>query len=200
MSEAPWYDAGMEGGAGMGALSAAFSHWMRLRLGYQATTRRVLAYGKAANSPYLVAIHGRSFGTTWRFLHSLGVGAVVLAIVLENMTDHVSGLVESGVTPNRLVVLGAAALLTAHIGKTRTQRHVWVEGLDLARPINQREVRKLIAAIADVRAKPTAKWKPDDVILVSGTAGFESEAVTLATSHGIECFRRSGPAEFERVN
>lgn len=190
----------MGSSADTGTLAAAFSQWMQLRLGYQATTRRVLAHGKAGKRPYLVAIHGRSVREIWRLLHSLGVGGVILAAVLENMTEHASDLAESGVTPNRLVVLGTAALLGAYIGKTRTQRHAWVECRELASPVNQREVRKLIAAVADVCGNSTAKWKPDDVILVSGMAGFDIEAVTLATSEGIDCFRRNAVADFERVN
>jgi hypothetical protein len=65
--------------------------------------------------------------------------------------------------------------------------------------VNARDIKKLIAAVADVRENPAAKWKPDAVMLVSGLAGFDAEATALAASNGIECFQRNASGDFERV-
>ncbi len=185
-------------GTGAGVLATAFCKWMQTQLGYQITTRRVLVRGQAGHAPYVVTIHGRSVGATWRFLFSFGVGVAVLAIVQQNV--HAVGLAELGATPNRLAILGAAALVAAYAGRLRTERHAWVECLDAAKPVSTREIRNLVAAVADVRAKPAAQWQPDAVMVASGVAGYDLDAVALAILHGIECFRRTETAAFERVD
>jgi hypothetical protein len=92
--------------------------------------------------------------------------------------------------------LGAAG--NSYIGRTRTSRHAWVECRDAADPLQRRDVERLHATVADVKASETAAWKPNDTMLVSGTVGFTPDALVEAKLHGIVCYRRSRDG-FERV-
>jgi hypothetical protein len=45
--------------------------------------------------------------------------------------------------------------------------------------------------IQEIRTNATAKWKPDQVLVVAEANEFEADALDLAHAFGIECYERT---------
>ena len=63
--------------------------------------------------------------------------------------------------------------------------------------VKRAQVQKLASSVQDVRNDPSAKWKPDLVVLVAGS-DFDADALNFAREHEFVTYRRDGD-EFKLV-
>jgi hypothetical protein len=63
--------------------------------------------------------------------------------------------------------------------------------------VRRDEIQNLGDAVSKLRDSATSNWKASRVIVVAGSCGFEHEALDLARSLGIDCYRRTASG-FER--
>jgi hypothetical protein len=181
-------------------LEQAFAEWMKVALGYTDTKQRDLINGNAAKRPYEVDVHGQRYSKFWRLLHLGGLCALLLAIgafLMPRDLAPVNEAVESTVasvlpvaTGSGLIVLGLAAFVVGLLGKRKTTTHTWVECKNRKTSVKRADLEKLQGAVRDVRDNPRAEWKPQQVLMVSGSA-FDIDALAIARAHGIECYQRT---------
>lgn len=178
-------------------IDVAFAEWMLLHLGYQDTEVGVHVQGGQFRQ-YRVSVHGRVYDSRWRVGNIIAVVALAAAAIIENTSWHTRTNTTSALVANGAGLLALAAFLVGYFGKKRTARHAWVQCKKAARHLSCRDVEKLRATVDDVRSNSSAKWVASNILLVSGPAGFDLEALKLAKSYGIECFLQVG-SEFERA-
>lgn len=184
----PWYRCPVST-EGPSRIKPEFAEWMRSRLGYQASKVNVVVGGDGDTPRRVVGLRGETYGALWHRLRSVALVAFAVAVLLRNVAPAPEG--EVPVLPNALFSFAAVAYLVAHIGRVRTREYSWVEFKDLNKPVSRADILKLDAVLKEVRASAAANWKPARVLIVAGTNGFESDAVELARSLGVECYRRT---------
>lgn len=177
------------------ALKNDFAEWLQRRLGYQSSEVNVPASAAGARARVVAGVRGESYAAHWRYLRQASVAVFVLAVVLRN----VSSGGPPPALPNLLTAVAGCVLAVAHLGRARTRRYLWAECRDLGRPISCRDIERLHGAATSVSKDERAPWTPAEVAFVAGASGFQSDAVTLARSLGVQCFRR-GPSAFERID
>jgi hypothetical protein len=96
-----------------------------------------------------------------------------------------------------ILIIALVSLFVGEYGRKRSTRHAWVECKSRKTNVKRADVEKLRGAVDDVRKNETARWKPDEVILVSA-GDFDDDAIDLADEYGMVCYRRI-PHGFERV-
>jgi hypothetical protein len=188
-------------------LEAAFAEWMMTSLGYTSTKRRVLINGKTAKRPYEVDVHGLLYSRFWRMLYVIGVLALFLAVAtmlrprdLADVHRAVENTVASilpAAAGSGLLLVGIAAFVVGVLGQRKTSRHAWAECKNRRTTVKRADVEKLQGAVRDVRENRRADWKPQRVLIVSG-GGFDTDAIGIARSYGIECYERTDRG-FQRV-
>jgi len=162
---------------------------MRSHLGYQASETNVPVGNDSVAPRSVVGVRGETYGAAWRRLRSLAFIAFAVAVVLRNVAPAVDG--EAPIAPNVLMGFAIVAYLVAQIGRVKTREYSWVEFKELSRPVSRRDIVTLNDAMEKMRASAAAKWKPARVLVVTGPNGFESDAVAIARTLGVECHRRT---------
>jgi hypothetical protein len=162
---------------------------MRSHLGYHATEMNVPVGHDHGTSRGVVGVRGETYGAAWRRLRSVSLIAFAVAAVLRNVVPAPDEEVPA--VPNALFFFAAAAYLVAGVGRARTREYSWVECKDLSRPVSRGDILTLNDAVKKVRANEAARWKPTRVLIVAGANGFESDAIALARSLGVECHSRT---------
>ena len=170
---------------------------MRSHLGYQASETNVPVEDQSGTLRRVVGVRGETYGAAWRHLRSVAFVAFAIAVGLRNVGPVPEGDVP--VVPNVLFCLAAVIYLVARIGRARTREYVWVECKDLSRPVSSQDILAVNDAVLNVRASGATRWKPARLLVVAGAKGFESDALALATSLGVQCHCRT-ESGFERVN
>ena len=196
--------------AGRGAkgseLEQAFGSWMKHKLRYTRTEFRVPVKGKVADRAYEVDIKAEKFDPLWDNMRLLGAALIVLAMLsavlpqlrsVRQSIEHAVGTVLPSFAPYGLLILGALATVLGSQGRNRAVTHAWVECKDTKVNVKRAQVQKLASSVQDVRNDPSAKWKPDLVVLVAGS-DFDADALNFAREHEFVTYRRDGD-EFKLV-
>ena len=189
------------------SLEREFAQWMENELGYSKTKLRIPVKGKVADRSYEVDIYAEKFSHLWDVLRFGGIvsflaaGLVLLAPrdaqgLRHWMEQTVAGFVPD-LAPYALLVFGIGGFVLGYNGKRKAMTYAWVECKDMRSNVKRAHVQKLAAAVDDAEQSRDAKWKPDTVILVSGT-DFDADAINFAREHGFLCYRRSRSG-FEQV-
>lgn len=100
---------------------------------------------------------------------------------------------------NSLFVLALLMLAIAARVRSRTRTYAWIDFAADGAPLAKVTAERTRRAVAHVRRNPDAPWIPAEVVLVSGEGGFDPDAVALADSADIACYRLTG-SDFERVH
>jgi hypothetical protein len=189
------------------ALEREFAAWMESSLNYTSTKQRDLVNGNIAKRPYEVDVHGERFSQIWNALRIGSLLFIALAMAAYFWPDEMSSVndaAESAVSSlapsaagSGLVIMAFVAFVAGYVGKKKATTHAWVECKDRKTSVKRADIEKLRGAVQDVQKNPRAPWKPNDVIMVSGS-GFDHDAISLARTYGIVCYQRNG-AGFERV-
>ena len=172
--------------------------WLKEHIGCQAVEFNVSVAGTRGRPAHSVDLRGERYGRRWQRSKSGGLTLFLTAVALQNVPPLFALAAEFSITPNRLLVLSLLLIALGHIGRIRTREYIWVQCKELARPVRRTDVETLDAAVGEVRNNETAKWKPAAVMLLTGAHGFEINALELARSVGIRCFRRTS-ASFEEA-
>jgi hypothetical protein len=167
---------------------------MRTHLGYQAVQTNVLVTDGAGRARR-VGIRGETYRIAWYRLRFVALTLFTVGLILRAIVPVSKSAVP--VAPTALFYLSIAGYLAAHLGRLRTRRYAWVECKDRKRPIRCGEVQKLADAVSNMRASEASSWKAARVIIVARSYGFEGEALALARSLSIDCYRRTA-SSFER--
>ena len=167
---------------------------MRTDLGYQAVQTNVLLT-EAAELVRRVAVRGETYRIAWYRLRFVALALFAVGLLLRAVVPVAKS--EVPVVPTALFYLSIAAFLAAHVGRLRTRRYAWVECMDRKRPVRLREVQNLGDAVLKMRTSEASNWKAARVIVVARSHGFEDEALELARSLSIDCYRRTASG-FER--
>jgi hypothetical protein len=169
---------------------------MRANLGYQ-TSELCVPLGDPLGARAMFAdVRGESYGVTWRrlgWVAALAFGAAVVARALVSVRKG-----EAPIVPNALLAVAIAAYLVARLGRMRTRKYAWVKCSERKRPVSGRDIHALSAIVNEARASESLKWRPSRILFVAGGNGFEDDALSLARSVGIECYRRT-ESGFERA-
>ncbi len=176
--------------------------YMEAFLGVTRIERNLPVKGKVADRPYDCDVHGIVESRGWRLvsggsiaLFLLGVGAIVIPEHLGDVGSTVQEAgrqVESALGPETagwgIAILSVIAWVAALLGKKKARRHVWVECKERSKgSIKRTDINKLADAVADVCAFTGAKWRPDEMWLVSSTR-FDIDALNFARERGVRCF------------
>lgn len=192
------------------SLEREFSVWMKSHLGYTKTKLRLPVKGKIADRAYEVDIYAEKYSRMWDTLQRLGIIILILSgftyffplyretQALRRLMEDLVGQISPAWVGSAVFIVGIAALLLAYAGKRKITMYAWVECKDTKTNVKRASVQKLAMSVQDVRDNITAKWKPDVVILVSGT-DFDADALNFAREHRFICYRRSG-STFEEVD
>jgi hypothetical protein len=175
-------------------LAAEFARWMRTHLGYQSVQTNVLVTERAAPAR-MVGIRGETYRIAWYRLRFVALGLFAIGLLLRAIVPVSRSA--APILPTALFYLSVAGYLAAHVGRLRTRRYAWVECKDRKRPVRRGEVQQLADAVSKMRESEAASWKADRVIVVARSHGFEGEALALARSLSIDCYRRTASG-FER--
>lgn len=188
-------------------LERTFAEWMKSARGYSRTKLRVPVKGEIADRHYEVDVHGEKFSPVWDLLRIVGIVFLVLALLvilapreMRDVHKWLEGVVASfapELAGYALLIFGIGRFVLGYLGKQRATPHAWVECKDQRGNVKRAQVQKLIATVEAVRNNSQAKWKPDVVILVSGT-DFDADAPNFAREHRFTCYRRPGNG-FEKV-
>lgn len=188
-------------------LEREFEEWMKAKLGYKETERRVPVKGQIADRPYEVDIHGVRFSLKWKMFQGLGLYVMVLGLLmlilpsldprLHEWMENFVGSIFPRLAGYGALVFGFAGWVISRIGKQRTITHTWVECKDRKGNVKRAHVQKLNTTVQDVINNRPPKWDPIEVIIVSGT-DFDVDALNFAREYGYSCYRRSANG-FERV-
>jgi hypothetical protein len=181
---------------------------MKSKLGYSKTRRRVPVKGKIADRAYEVDVHGEKSNPLAQAAFLGGIILAIVAVLMLFAPSMISGLksyIESTVARfipslagGSFLVVGVIAIVLGYLGREKSITHAWVECKDLKRNVKRAHVQKLAASVKDVRDLEEAKWKPTEVMIVSGT-DFDSDALAFAREHKFTCYRRSSRGGFEVV-
>ena len=98
---------------------------------------------------------------------------------------------------NSLLIMGLAGLGIGFYGKKRTRVDAWVECKNQKTNVKRHQIQKLLSSVDDVRALEDPKWKPSQVILVSGT-DFDADALNFAKEFNVICYKKTDE-KFEKV-
>lgn len=189
------------------SLEREFAEWMKSDLGYTKTRLRVPVKGKIADRAYEVDIHAERYNHMWEVARRLGIAGLILSLLIiflplqmREVHQLLENLVRSFVpqlSGSALLILSVVSIVLGIRGKERAMTHAWVECKDTRTNVKRAQVQKLAASVKDVEDNRDAKWKPDIVILVSGS-DFDADALNFAREHDFVCYRRSEKG-FERV-
>jgi hypothetical protein len=182
------------------SLEREFAQWMTSHLGYTSTRLRIPVKGKVADRAYEVDIYGEKYVLMWEVARRLGIAGLILSLLiffLPLQMREVHQFLEILVA-NFVPQLSGAALLILSIGsivigirgKERAITYAWVECKDTRTNVKRAQVQKLAASVEDVEDNGDAKWKPDVVMLVSGS-DFDADALNFCREHDFVCYRRS---------
>ncbi len=189
------------------SLERTFAEWMKSTLGYTKTKLRVPVKGKIADRNYEVDIHGEKFSRLWDFMRIVGIIFLVLSLLVivapgemrdvQKWMEDVVASFAPELARYGLLIFGIGGVLLGFLGKQRATTHAWVECKDQRGNVKRAQMQKLAAAVQDVRETKDAKWKPDIVMVVSGT-DFDADALNFTKEYRFVCYRRSGTG-FERA-
>ena len=182
-------------------LERDFADWMTSKLGYSKTELRVPVTGKVSERSYEVDIHGIKHN---RLMDIVGVAGVFVAIVaaiagymgdpqIEGAARQLVGAFDPSLGDSALLIVGIAGAVTGIYGRTRFRTDAWVECKNQKTNVKRHQIQKVISSVEDVRAVDNPKWKPDRVIMVSGT-DFDADALNFAREFGVVCYVRAGEA------
>ena len=187
-------------------LEQAFGSWISHKLRYTRTEFRVPVKGKVADRAYEVDIKAEKFDERWDYARRLGITLLALALLsavfpamrpMRHVMEQAIGTVVPSLAPYALFLIGAIATVLGFQGKHRAVTHAWVECKDTKTNVKRAQVQKLASSVKDVRDDPSAKWKPDLVVLVAGS-DFDADALNFARQHDFVTYRRDGE-EFKLV-
>lgn len=180
-------------------LERAFGEWMKSELGYTRTKLRIPVKGRVADRNYEVDVYAEKFSRLWDFLRIVGIVFLVLSLLVilapremldvHRWMEDVIASFAPELAGYGLLIFGIAGFLLGYMGKQRSTTHAWVECKDQRGNVKRAQVQKLAAAVQDVRDNREAKWKPDVVIVVSGT-DFDADALNFAKEYRFVCYRR----------
>ncbi len=189
------------------SLERAFADWMKRELGYTRTKLRQPVKGKIADRAYEVDIYAEKYSRLWDFMRWAGLYVFLLAVLtyllpteMRELREWMEGVIASfdpTWAGSALAIFGVAGVTLGFLGKNRFITYAWVECKDQRGNVKRAQVQKLAATVQDVRDIRQAKWKPDIVMIVSGT-DFDADAYNFAREHKFVCYRRSGTG-FERA-
>ena len=174
--------------------------WLKASLGCQSVEFDVALASTQGGKARTVDLRGEKYDSRWRRSKSSGVGVFLAAVVLQNVPPLFAFAADLSITPNRLLVISLLLIGAGHIGRIRTREYIWVQCKELVRPVRCADVQALNTAVEEVRRDETAKWKPAEVMLLTGTEGLEGDALELARAAGIRCFLWTGSAFEEALS
>lgn len=179
-----------------GRIKPEFAEWMRSHLGYQATETDMPVRSGSREPVRFVGVRGERYGLRWYGLRLAAFAACAAGVVIRSLMTLPEGGIP--VVPDVLIYFAMAAYIAALLGRRRTRQYTWVHCHGLGKPVSREDIVTLNETVSGVRASEAADWKPAQVFVVAGANGFEEEAMTLARSHGFECYRRAS-STFERA-
>jgi len=174
-----------------------FRDYMKSEKGFQKVHHDVICKGKVADRPHQCDLHGIQYSLAFRALTFVGIAVFVLALAalafpddlgeVKNTADTLVAKFDRGLVQYSLLIVGAVAWIVAYVGKWATATHVWVECKNRRGRVKRDDINKLHIAVEDAKEFEEAKWRPDEVWLVS-TTEFDQDALNFADEHGIRCY------------
>lgn len=177
------------------SLRQDFAQWMQTDLGYATVHTNVRIDAASSGRAYTVDVRAERWSANARRLQSAAWLLFGAAVVLENVTALRDALF---VPPNALLGVSVVVFVLAYTTKSRTRECAWVSCKDEKKPLGPDQVQSLRDAVDTHGSRNAARFIPDEAILVSSAAGFETSAVELAKLRRIQCYRRIDTG-FERV-
>lgn len=180
-------------------LEREFAKYMESKLGYTNTKLRQPIKGKIAERNYEVDIYAEQYSEKWNYVFKLGILIIILSILaltvpeLKSVNEFMENMVKNfspGLAGYGAVVVGVAAAVIGYIARKKEIKYAWVECKDLSSNVKRAHIQKLIASVEDVRKYEDVKWKPDEVIVVSGK-DFDADALNFADEHEFLCYKRT---------
>jgi hypothetical protein len=178
------------------AFESEVAEWLEKELRHEVVLKNEWVECAKNLKPFECDIHTRTSIRYWDKVQKLGlvamlVGAISLISGVVNDPFYVGACLGS-------LLGGGGAIVIASKRKKQRNYHVWVECKNLSGKVNRDHVRKLHDTVWMLKDYRDAKWKPDFAYIFSAS-DFEPDALSLANTYGIDCYRKS-PKGFERVN
>jgi hypothetical protein len=180
-------------------LTRLFRRWAPEHLPYRGLEARAKAAGRDPVREYTVGMRAERLDRRFVLCKRLGWGILIGAVVVKNVADAPPMTVGPLNVANSLFVLAVLTLAIAAFVRSKTRTYAWIDFVADGAPLTRATVERTQRAVAHVRSNPDATWVPAEVVLVSGEGGFEPDAVALADSADIACYRVKG-SDFERVH
>lgn len=177
-------------------LTSLFRRWAPEHLAYRRIEARVKT---EAGGHYAVGMRAERLDPRFVLCNRLGWGVLLGAIVVKNLGDSPPMTVGPVDVANALFTLGLLTLALAALVRSKTRTYAWIDFRADADPLTRATVERTRRAVAHVRSAPDAAWSPAAVLLVASEKGFAPDAVALAESADIACYRLTG-SDFERVH
>lgn len=179
-------------------LRSLFRRWAPEYLPYRRLEVRVKTAGRDPAREYTVGMRAERLDRRFILCNRLGWAVFIGAIAVKNLADSPPLNVGSLNVANSLFVLALLTLAIAALVRSKTRTYAWIDFAANGAPLTRAAVERTQRAVAHVRNNPDAPWVPAEVVVVSDEGGFEPDAVVLADSADVACYRLKG-AGFERV-
>jgi hypothetical protein len=150
--------------------------------------RNVPIYLQAGTQPLVADLRGERYAPWMRRMKSAGVWSFLTVVVLANLPERPPQLTAM---LNPVLFLSPLLLAISYVGRVKTHQYLLVHCRNLARRATRADIRELHDAVARIHGSKTAKWKPTEVIFVTGKRGFDAEALAFASKIDVRCYRRA---------
>ncbi|TAL69045.1 MAG: hypothetical protein EPN82_08115 [Bacteroidetes bacterium] len=181
-------------------LESDFADFMKKKLGFNKVAIRERIKGKVTNIPIEVDVHGIKENNLYRNIFFVCLYVVILSILslifeINEIQVFLQSIVANFVPDIKLhsavIVVLVVFLIVSYYFKTKSVKHVWVECKDHLGNVKRKDIEKLISESGDAQDSIDVKWKPDELILVSGS-GFDDDVYNFADEYDIMLYKRKG--------
>jgi hypothetical protein len=176
----------------------ALCAWLRVA-GYRPVKHDVICKGKTATRAHQCDIRAQRAPSLSFVLAMWSLSAVVAYAFFPGNTTMAEGLAERFSLEPMYYAAAYGLVLAIYVYfalKSRSNANIWIECKNLSTNVKRSHITKLHATVNDVRAYDGAKWKPDEVWVVTNN-GFDQDALSFAREYNISCYVWGGHEDDE---